>query len=159
MWVIFIMTCNSLHVSVICIFILACNTLHVHLIFILAYNTLYIMCVIFILICNSLNVCYIHTDLQLITCDCYMYIHTDLQLTTYECYMYIHIGLQLTSLVVVLSLSIWGAVSLSPTHAVCVKPKTFKIGFDCSYAKSMAFRRENHWSFGYDLKNGGPVSQ
>ena len=23
----------------------------------------------------------------------------------------------------------------------------------------MAFRRENHWSFGYDLKNGGPVSQ
>jgi hypothetical protein len=35
----------------------------------------------------------------------------------------------------------------------------FKIGSDCSFAKSTAFRSENHGSFGYDLKNGGPVSQ
>jgi hypothetical protein len=30
---------------------------------------------------------------------------------------------------------------------------------DCSFAKSAAFRSENYRSFGYDLKNGGPVSQ
>jgi hypothetical protein len=35
----------------------------------------------------------------------------------------------------------------------------FKIGSDCSFAKSTAFRCENHGSFGYDLKNGGPMSQ
>jgi hypothetical protein len=40
-----------------------------------------------------------------------------------------------------------------------IKPKTFKMGSDCSFAKSTAFRSENHGSFGYDLNNGGPVSQ
>jgi hypothetical protein len=34
-----------------------------------------------------------------------------------------------------------------------------KIHSDCSLAKSTAFRRENHESFGCDLKNGGPVLQ
>jgi hypothetical protein len=32
------------------------------------------------------------------------------------------------------------------------KPKTFKIGSDCSFAKSTAFRSENHRSFRYDKK-------
>jgi hypothetical protein len=32
------------------------------------------------------------------------------------------------------------------------------VGSDCSFAKSTAFRSENHGSVGYDLKNGGPVS-
>jgi hypothetical protein len=34
-----------------------------------------------------------------------------------------------------------------------------KIGSDCSFTKSTAFRSENHGSFGCDLKNGGPMSQ
>jgi hypothetical protein len=63
------------------------------------------------------------------------------------------------SLVVVLSLSIREVVSSSPVRAGRVKPKTFNIGSDCFFAKSTAFRSENHGSFGYDLKNGGPVSQ
>jgi hypothetical protein len=50
-----------------------------------------------------------------------------------------------------------GVISLHYTGSV--KPKTFKIGSDYSFAKSAAFRSENHGSFGYDLKNGGPVSQ
>ena len=50
-------------------------------------------------------------------------------------------------------------VSLSPARAGCVKHKTVKIGSDCFFARSTAFRRYNHGSFGYDLKNGGPVSQ
>jgi hypothetical protein len=40
-----------------------------------------------------------------------------------------------------------------------VKPQTFKIGSDCSFVKRTVFRSENHGSFGYDFKNGGPVSQ
>jgi hypothetical protein len=63
------------------------------------------------------------------------------------------------SLVVVLSLRIQEVVSTSPARADRVKLKTFKIGTDCSFANSTAFRSENHGSFGYDLKNGGPVSQ
>jgi hypothetical protein len=63
------------------------------------------------------------------------------------------------SLVVVLSLSIREVVSLSPARAGRVKAKTFKIGSDCSFANSTAFRSENHVSFGYDLRNGGHVSQ
>jgi hypothetical protein len=47
----------------------------------------------------------------------------------------------------------------SPTSADCIKPKTFEIGSDCSFAKTMAFRSENYGSFEYDLKNGGPLSQ
>jgi hypothetical protein len=35
----------------------------------------------------------------------------------------------------------------------------FKISIDYSFAKSTAFRSENHGSFGYDLENGDPVSQ
>jgi hypothetical protein len=34
-----------------------------------------------------------------------------------------------------------------------------KIGSDCSFAMSAAFRSDNHGSFGYAIKNGGPVSQ
>jgi hypothetical protein len=65
-----------------------------------------------------------------------------------------------SSLVVdVLSLSIREIVSSRPARASRVKPKTSKIGSDCSFAKSTAFKRENHGSLGYDLKNGGPVSQ
>jgi hypothetical protein len=56
------------------------------------------------------------------------------------------------NLVIVLLLSIREVGSSSPACAGRVKPKTFKIGSDCS------FRSENHGSFGYDLKNGGPVS-
>jgi hypothetical protein len=63
------------------------------------------------------------------------------------------------SLVVVLSLSKREVMSSSPARAGRVKPKTFKICSDCSFAKSTAFRRSNHGSFEYDLKNGGPVSQ
>jgi hypothetical protein len=63
------------------------------------------------------------------------------------------------SLVVVLSLSKREVVSLSLVRTGRVKPKTFEIGTDCSFAKSTAFRGEKHGSFGYDLKNGGPVSQ
>jgi hypothetical protein len=63
------------------------------------------------------------------------------------------------SLLEVVSLSIQEVVSSSPACAGRVKPKTFKIGCDCSFAKSTTFRSENHGSFGYDLKNGGPVSQ
>jgi hypothetical protein len=48
------------------------------------------------------------------------------------------------SLVVVLSLSIREVVSKSPARACRVKPKTFKIGSDCSFAKSTAFRSENN---------------
>jgi hypothetical protein len=44
-------------------------------------------------------------------------------------------------------------------YRVTVKPKTYKIGSDCSFAKNTAFRSENHGSFGYDLKYGGPVSR
>ena len=32
-------------------------------------------------------------------------------------------------------------------------------GSDCSFAKCSALRSGNHGSFGYDLKNGGPVSR
>jgi hypothetical protein len=64
-----------------------------------------------------------------------------------------------SSLVVVLSLSIPDVLSSSPARAGRVKPKAFKIGSDCSFAKSTVFRSENHGSFGYDLKNGGSVSQ
>jgi hypothetical protein len=63
------------------------------------------------------------------------------------------------SLVVVLSLSKREVMSSSPARASCVKPKTFKIESDCSFAKCTAFRSENHGSFGYDLINGGTVSQ
>jgi hypothetical protein len=63
------------------------------------------------------------------------------------------------SLVVVLSLSIQEVGSSSPALACCVKPKAFKIGSDCSFTKSTAFRSENHGYFRYDLKNGGPMSQ
>jgi hypothetical protein len=63
------------------------------------------------------------------------------------------------SLVVVLSPSTREVVSLSPARVGHIKPKTFKIGSDCSFTKSTAFRCENHGSFGYDLKNGGRVSQ
>jgi hypothetical protein len=69
------------------------------------------------------------------------------------------IGTGYRSLVVVLSLSKREAVSSSPARISRVKPKTFNIGSDCSFAKSTVFRSENHRSFGYDLKNGGPVSQ
>jgi hypothetical protein len=63
--------------------------------------------------------------------------------------------------VVVLSLSNQEVVSSSPVRTGRVKPKTFKIGSgsDYSFAKGTAFRSENHGSFRYDLKNGGPVSQ
>jgi hypothetical protein len=64
-----------------------------------------------------------------------------------------------SSLVVVLSLSIQEVVSSNPASAGQVKPKTIKIGSNCSFTKSTAFRSENHRSVGYDLKNGGPVSQ
>jgi hypothetical protein len=63
------------------------------------------------------------------------------------------------SLVVVFSLSKREVVNSSPARADRVKPKMFKIGSDCSFVKSTAFRSENHESFAYDLKNGGPVSQ
>jgi hypothetical protein len=63
------------------------------------------------------------------------------------------------SLVVVLSLSKWKVVSSSPARACRVNLKTFKIGSDCSFAKSTAFRSENHRSFRYDLKNGGLMLQ
>jgi hypothetical protein len=63
------------------------------------------------------------------------------------------------SLVVVLSLSKREVVSSSSARAGCVKPKTIKIGSDCSFAKSTAVKNENHGSFGYDLENGGPVLQ
>jgi hypothetical protein len=63
------------------------------------------------------------------------------------------------SLVVVLSLSKREVVSSSPAQTGRVKPKAFEIGSGCSFAKSTAFRSENHGSFRYDLKNGGPVSQ
>jgi hypothetical protein len=62
------------------------------------------------------------------------------------------------SLAVVLSLSIREVVSSSPARTGCIQPKTFKIGSDCSFANSTAFGSENHGSFGYDLKNGAPVS-
>jgi hypothetical protein len=61
--------------------------------------------------------------------------------------------------VVVFSLSIREVVSSSPVRAGHVKSKTFEIGGDCSFAKNTVFRSENHESFGYDLKNGGPVPQ
>jgi hypothetical protein len=63
------------------------------------------------------------------------------------------------SLVVVLSFSIQEGVSSSPARAGRVKAKKFKIGSDCSFAKSTALRSEKHGVFGYDLKNGGPVSR
>jgi hypothetical protein len=63
------------------------------------------------------------------------------------------------TLVVVLSLSIRKVVSSSPARDGSVKPKTFKLGSDCSFAKSTSFRSENHGSFGYGLKNEGPMSQ
>jgi hypothetical protein len=34
-----------------------------------------------------------------------------------------------------------------------------KIGRDCSFAKTTAFTSDNHGSFGYAIKNGGPVLQ
>jgi hypothetical protein len=63
------------------------------------------------------------------------------------------------SLVVVLSLSNREVVSSSPARSGRVKPKAYEIGSDCSFAKSTAVRSENHGSFGYAVKNGGPVSQ
>jgi hypothetical protein len=64
------------------------------------------------------------------------------------------------SIVVVPLLSTWAIVSSSPARAGRVKPRAFlKIGSDCSFTKNTAFRSENHKSFGYELKNGGPVSQ
>jgi hypothetical protein len=48
------------------------------------------------------------------------------------------------SLVVVLSRSNREVVSSTAAHTGRVKPKTFKIGSDCSLAKSTAFRSENH---------------
>jgi hypothetical protein len=48
------------------------------------------------------------------------------------------------SLVEVISLKIREVVSLSPASADRVKSKTFKIGRDCSFAKSTEFRNENH---------------
>jgi hypothetical protein len=63
------------------------------------------------------------------------------------------------SLVVVLSLSKREVVSSSPARDGHVKPKTVKIGSDCSFVKSTVFRSENHGSFGYDLEKGDPVSQ
>jgi hypothetical protein len=62
------------------------------------------------------------------------------------------------SLVVVLSLSIREVVSSSPARAGRVKPKTFKIGSDYSFAKNTAFRSENHGFFGFDVKNGDSLS-
>jgi hypothetical protein len=59
----------------------------------------------------------------------------------------------------VLSFSIQEVVSSSPARAGRVKPKTFRIGSDYFFAKSTAFRSKNYGFFGYDLKNGGPVSQ
>jgi hypothetical protein len=62
--------------------------------------------------------------------------------------------------VVVLSLNIREVVSSSLDRAGRLKPKTFIIiGSDFSFAKSAVFRSEDHGSFGYDLTNGGPVSQ
>jgi hypothetical protein len=58
----------------------------------------------------------------------------------------------------VLSLSIQEVVSSSPARAGRVKPKTFKIGNDCSFAKTTALGSENRESFGDDLKSGGPMS-
>jgi hypothetical protein len=47
-----------------------------------------------------------------------------------------------------------------PACAGRVKPKTLiKIGSDCSFPKFTAFISDNHGSFGYAIKNGGPVSQ
>jgi hypothetical protein len=46
-----------------------------------------------------------------------------------------------------------------PCSTSLVKPKTFKTDSVCSIAKSTALISENNGSFGYDLKNGGPVSQ
>jgi hypothetical protein len=63
------------------------------------------------------------------------------------------------SLVVALSLRIREVVSSIRSRAGRVKPKTFRIGSDCSFVKSTAFSSENHGSFGYDLKNENPVSQ
>jgi hypothetical protein len=63
------------------------------------------------------------------------------------------------SVVAVLLLSIREAGSSSPARAGRVKPKTFNIVSDCSFAKSTALRSENQRSFGYDLKNGAPMSQ
>jgi hypothetical protein len=50
-------------------------------------------------------------------------------------------------------------VSSSPFRAGHVKPKTFNIGSDCSFAKNPVLRSENHGVFGHDFKEGGPVSQ
>jgi hypothetical protein len=61
------------------------------------------------------------------------------------------------SLVVVLSLRTREVINLSP--AWTGRAKTFKIDSDFSFAKSTAFRSENHRSFRYHLQNGGPVSQ
>jgi hypothetical protein len=47
------------------------------------------------------------------------------------------------ALSIVLSLSIREVVSSSPARAGRVKPKTFKIGSDCSFAKSKAFSQEH----------------
>jgi hypothetical protein len=63
------------------------------------------------------------------------------------------------SLVVVISLNIREVMSSSPARAVRVKPKTFKLGSDCSFAKSTVFRSEDYGSFRHDIKNRGPVSQ
>jgi hypothetical protein len=67
-----------------------------------------------------------------------------------SCIQLIYIGCR--SLVIVLSLSIRKVVSSSPARAGRVKLKTFKIGSNCSFGKSTAFRSEHRGSFGYDLK-------
>jgi hypothetical protein len=63
-----------------------------------------------------------------------------------------------SSLVVVLSLSIREVVSSSHARAGRVKPKTFKICSNCSFAKSTAFRSENHGSFRWNDKNNEQYS-
>jgi hypothetical protein len=61
--------------------------------------------------------------------------------------------------VAVLSIGIREVVSSSPLDRTGhVKPKTFEIGSVCSFVKSTAFRSEDHGFFGYDLKNGSPMS-
>jgi hypothetical protein len=40
-----------------------------------------------------------------------------------------------------------------------VNPKILNIGSHCSFAWDSAFRSENNEPFGYDLKNGGPMSR
>jgi hypothetical protein len=94
---------------------------------------------------------------RLVRCWCRLFRYS-CRLFRYSCRLVTYTSC--VTLVVVLSPSIWEAMGLSPARDTCwVKPKTFKIDSDCSFAKSTAFRSENHRSFGHDLKNAGPVSQ